>query len=267
MRIMKTVQNLAVYTDGIPENPAILFIHGFPFDFHLWDKQVEVLREQFYCIRYDLRGLGKSEPGNGQYTMEQCVDDLLAVLDSENIQQAVVCGLSMGGYIAFRAIERNPERFKGLIVLDSKADADDNAGKIRRSEAVKHLLTYGSAGYVKAFVPSTMPKESIEKLGSEYTEMIDRLVQASPVGIAGCQLAMLSRTDTNASLQNISVPSLLICGELDALTPVQNMRSIAEKIPGSEFTVVAGAGHMTPLEAPEQVTKRILQFMQEKFSS
>lgn len=258
---MVEIDGLAVFPEGDNKNPALLFVHGFPFDHYMWDAQIAELKKNYYCISYDLRGLGKSEVGNGQFTVEMFVDDITTILNTLKIKKAVICGLSMGGYIALRAIEREPERFSGLILLDSKADADDNANKIRRAGAVKHLLTHGSAGYVKAFVPNTMPDSSVKKLGSRYTEMIDRLILASPVGIAGCQLAMAARTDTNDSLLNISTPTLVMCGEYDSLSPVIHMRTMAGKISNAEFVVIKDAGHMTPLEQPETVNSIISAFL------
>ncbi|MBI5726845.1 MAG: alpha/beta fold hydrolase [Ignavibacteriales bacterium] len=258
---MVVINGLSVFPEGDNKNPAILFVHCFPFDHFMWDAQIAELKQNYYCISYDLRGLGKSEVGNGQFSIEMFVDDIMTILNTLKIKRAVIRGLSMGGYIALRAIEREPERFNGLILLDTKADADDNANKIRRATAVKHLLTHGSAGYVKAFVPNTMPDSSMKKLGQQYTDMIDRLILASPVGIAGCQLAMAARTDTNEALLNISVPTLLMCGEFDSLSPVIHMRAMAGKIRDAEFVVIKDAGHMTPLEQPETVNSIMSTFL------
>ncbi|MBI2420386.1 MAG: alpha/beta fold hydrolase [Ignavibacteriales bacterium] len=264
---MVIIDGLAVFPEGDDKKPAILFVHGFPFDHFMWDAQIAELKQNYYCIGYDLRGLGKSEVGNGQFTIEMFVDDIISILNTLHVKKAVICGLSMGGYIALRAIEREPERFNGLILLDTKADADDNANKIRRAAAVKHILTNGSAGYVKAFVPNTMPDSSVKKLGTGYTGMIERLILASPVGIAGCQLAMAARTDTNDLLLNISMPTLVMCGEYDSLSPVFHMRAMAGKIRNAEFVVIKDAGHMTPLEQPEMVSSIISTFLNGLFLS
>ncbi len=129
---MKTaINNLSVFTFGNNNNKPIIFVHGFPFDHRMWDSQIEELSRDYYCITYDIRGLGESPAGNGQFTMESFVDDLETIIDELKLKLPVLCGLSMGGYISLRAMERMEKRFRALILCDTKALADDNTGKLK----------------------------------------------------------------------------------------------------------------------------------------
>ena len=123
------INNLAVFTEGNENNRTIIFVHGYPYDHFMWDEQVKELSKDFYCVSYDIRGLGKSPVGDGQFTIEMFVDDLEKIIDEMKLNNPVLCGLSMGGYISLRAVERMQDKFSALILCDTKSSADDNAGR------------------------------------------------------------------------------------------------------------------------------------------
>ena len=131
--MQKTINDLNIYLDGDDKKQPIIFVHGFPFDHFMWDEQVKALGGDYYCIRYDIRGLGSSPAGDGQFTMEMFVDDLEKVIEELKLTKPILCGLSMGGYISLRAIERMQEKFSALILCDTKSAADDNEGKLKRA--------------------------------------------------------------------------------------------------------------------------------------
>src|SRR5262245_28830559 len=126
---------------GPPNAYPLVFIHGFPFNHTTWNPQWEALPSSRRAVRYDLRGHGQSETGDGQYTLELFVDDLMGLLDFLEISRAVLCGLSMGGYTALRAAERHPERIRGLVLCDTKSEADSNETKLKRAENLKLIKT------------------------------------------------------------------------------------------------------------------------------
>ena len=107
----KTINGLSVFIEGDSQSKAILFVHGFPFDHLMWDAQINEFSNKYLCITYDIRGLGKSPAGDGQFTMELFVDDLKKIIDELKLDKPVLCGLSMGGYISLRAAERMQEKF------------------------------------------------------------------------------------------------------------------------------------------------------------
>lgn len=255
------INNLSVYVEGNSSNKAIMFVHGFPYDFSMWNKVIEELKEDFYCVTFDIRGLGKSDPQGGQNTLESFVDDLLCIVDFLKLKKPVLCGLSMGGYISLRTIEREETKFSALILCDTKAEADTNEVKIRRAAGIKKIDNEGLEYFVKEFVPTCFSKAFINNNKDEFEIILNRCKDSNPVGVKGCLLAMAGRTDTTAYLSKIEIPVLVICGEDDKLSPPDSMQKMAEKIKHGKFAVIPDAGHMTPIETPEDFCGLVKEFL------
>jgi pimeloyl-ACP methyl ester carboxylesterase len=263
----QSINGLSVNSFGDPKNQPIIFVHGFPYDHTMWENQINLLKENYFCVAYDVRGLGKSFVGDGQYTMEFFVDDLFTIISELKLHKPVLCGLSMGGYIALRAVERNQNIFSSLILLDTRSDADDNTGKLKRAAGINQINNEGLEKFTKAFVTNCFADETPTEQKEMFNSTLSKSYQHNPVGVKGCIIAIMSRTDTTNFLQKINIPTLVICGSFDKLTPPPVMRAMAEKIPGSEFAVVPRAGHMTPLENPESVNDLISGFLKRKLET
>lgn len=255
------VNNLSVYLHGDEKNQPVVFVHGFPFDHTMWKEQIDVLKENYYCISYDVRGLGKSTVRDGQFTMEMYVDDLFNIIDKLKLKKPYLCGLSMGGYIILRAVERDQEKFKGLILCDTRSDADDDEGRLKRANAIKAINNYGVEKFVEGFVSGLFAEDTKELNNDLYNSIIKRCKKSTAIGVKGATIAIMSRTDTTNSLSRISIPVLVLCGSYDKLTPPPIMRSMAEKIKGAEFAVIPRAGHLAPLENPDCVNDMIVKFL------
>ncbi len=254
------VNGIKVFTKGDKSNTAIVFLHGFPYDHFMWDEQVDLLSEKYFCITYDIRGLGQSPAGDGQYTIESMADDLFSVADHFGLDKFILCGLSMGGYISLRALEREPERFKAAILLDTKSGADNNEAKIKRAMGVKSISTEGVENLINAFVPNCFAEES--KQLPVYIETLSRALKSDPVGVKGCLIAMAARTDTTESLSKLEMPVLIGCGEKDTLTPPPVMKEMSDRVKSSEYFIVPGSGHMSPIENPGFVNDKIKYFLE-----
>jgi len=250
------------YVDvGVSKATPIVLIHGFPFSHEMWDPQIEALQKRFRVIAYDLRGHGKSGVGDGQYTLEFFVDDLLALLDHLKIETAVLCGLSMGGYIALRTVERNPGRVRGLILADTQAKADSNEAKLKRAAAIKSVKANGVKAYAEGFVKSVFAPQTFAN-NKAVVEKIRRVIQSnSSLGICGALLALASRTETTEALSGIKVPTLILVGKHDALTPPSASQEMRNKIPNSEIHVIPHAAHMSNLENSKEFNKQLLDFL------
>ncbi len=259
---MQTIKNnITIYQEGNENNRPIIFAHGFPYDHFLWDDVISLLKDNFRCNTYDIRGLGKSDAGDGQYTIEMFVDDIENIIDELELKKPALCGISMGGYISFRAIERMEEKFSAAIFCDTKPLADDNAGRLKRAEGIKKINKLGVQKFVEDFVPTCFADSSIKSLGKKYIDILDRSKKFSPVGVKGCLLAMAARTDTTDYLPKIKIPSLFICGDEDNFTPPDQMEKFADQVGNSIFKVVPSSGHMTPIENPEFVADAINNFL------
>ncbi len=250
------------YTErGLPQGIPIVFIHGFPFNHTMWDPQMKALPNHYRAITYDIRGHGESSVGDGQYSIEFFVDDLLALLDHLVIEKTVLCGLSMGGYIALRAYERFAERIRALVLCDTKSEADTNEAKVKRSAIARSVKTTGVAPFADDFAKLVFAPQSFQT-HPDAIEAIKTAIRAnSPIGISGAALALGIRTDTTAVLPQIKVPTLVLVGEHDALTPPANSEALQRQIPNAELHVIPAAGHMSNLENPAEFNRRLIDFL------
>ncbi len=257
----KYVSGMAVSEHGDKQKVPLIFIHGFPYNSTMWSQQIKRLKENYYCIAYDIRGLGETPPGDGQFTMEMLVDDLFAVMDGLDLDRPVLAGFSMGGYIALRAMEREPERFRALILCDTRSGADDDAGRLKRAGAISVINRDGMDQFASDFVPMAFSANAPERIPDVYNSFLERAQAESPIGVKGCLLAMAARTDTTSTLENIRIPTLLLVGEEDGITPPEMMQQMQGQIHGAELVTVPEAGHMTPVENPEVVSQSIEEFL------
>lgn len=259
---MKEIINgLSVFLEGNSKHKSIIFIHGFPYDHTMWKAQVDELSEKYFCVTYDIRGLGDSPAGDGQYTMESFVDDLESILQQLKLDKPVLCGLSMGGYISFRALERMEEKFSAIVLCDTRSEADNNEGKLKRAAAIKRINTEGLAPFAKDFITNCFGDDYKQNHKEDFEKLIAKSSSFNPVGVKGSLLAMLGRNDTTEYLNKINIPALVICGENDALTPPAVMKPLAEKIIGAEFVIIKNSGHMSPIEKPKEVNEAIKNFL------
>jgi len=256
-----TINNLSVFTDGDSKRRSIVFVHGFPYDHFMWDEQVKVFSKDYYCVRFDIRGLGASPAGDGQFNIEMFVDDLEKIIDELKLDKPILCALSMGGYISLRAVERMGSKFGALIICDTKSSADDNEGRLKRAAAIKQINSGKFDEFIESFVLNCFSDEFVKEKNSEYKKVVERSKKNDPVGVKGCLLAMAGRTDTTNSLSKFNLPMLVICGSEDKLSPPEVMKTMADKIPNAKFVLVEDAGHMTPIENSGVVNKAIKDFL------
>ncbi len=246
---------------GTPGGIPITFIHGFPFSLGMWEPQMWALPNQYRAIAYDVRGHGQSDVGDGQYSIEFFVDDLIGLLDHLVIDKTILCGLSMGGYIALRAIERHPDRVNGLILCDTKSTPDSDEGRVKRAGTLKSVKTNGVQQFADGFV-KTVFADSTFRSHPELVESIKSVITAtSPIGIGGTLMALASRTDTTPVLPRIAVPTLILCGERDTLTPPKDSEFMHRQITGSVFHVVPSGAHLCNLENPGVFNEKLIAFL------
>ncbi len=250
------------YTDqGDPQAPPVIFIHGFPFSHAMWSSQLEYLSHNFRTIALDLRGHGQSDVGDGQYTIEGHVDDLMGLLDHLQIDRTAIVGLSMGGYITLRAVERHPDRFGAIVLCDTRSEADDNAGKIKRAETAASVKVHGADVFARGFLPVVFAPDSFQKCPVAVETVRQLICGTPPLSLAGNLIAMAGRTDTSGSLGKIKAPTLILVGEHDNLTPVSAAQALQNGIPGAQLQVVPHAGHLSNLENPAAFNELLGTFL------
>jgi 3-oxoadipate enol-lactonase len=261
--MVATINNthIAFETFGNPSHLPVVFIHGFPFSKEMWKPQVEALKEKYFVVTFDVRGHGQSEVGDGQYTLEQFVDDLIELLDALQLQQVVLVGLSMGGYIALRAIERHPERIRALVLCDTKSEADTNENKIKRASQIKIIKAKGLKAFADGFLKAVFDEQTFST-NPDAIELIRNIINTNPsTGVCGTLIALAARTDTTESLSKIKVPTLILVGEHDALTPPSASQAMKENIPNSELHIIPNAAHMSNLENVSVFNQHLISFL------
>lgn len=253
--------DLRVLVQG--EGSPLVFVHGFPLDHSMWRWQLGQFTRTHRVIAPDLRGFGESDVTEGKVTMEQFADDLAAMLDELHVTEPIVlCGLSMGGYIAFEFVRKHGQRLAGLILCDTRAGADSAEARQQRLATADRVLSEGPSAIADSMV-SRLFGQKIRQEQPQVVEQTQRLILGTPrMGIAAATLGMADRRDMTGFLPEISVRTLAIAGEEDELTPPAEMRQMAEAIPGAEFVTIPAAGHMAPLEASGPVNAAIQTFLQ-----
>ncbi len=227
-------------TDGV------LLIHAFPVDARMWDAQRTAIGDRAPVVAPHLPGFGGT-PGAGEVmTMASAADRCLEALDAAGVDRAVVCGLSMGGYTAFELWRRARERFAGLILANTKAAPDTEEGVAGRRALAARLVAEGSGFLVESPPPLLSGNAS-----SGLTGRVRELIAAQPAAsIAAAALGMAERPDSTPDLATIDVPTLVVTSDGDTLIPADVSSPMADEIPGAELAVIAGAGHLSNLEAP-----------------
>ena len=251
--------NLAVEERG--EGPAVLFVHGYPLDRTIWREQIGAL-EGFRCIAADLRGMGQSDSPDLGYSMSIYAADLAALLDVLGVDEVVLCGLSMGGYVAFEFLRQWRSRVRGLVLMDSRAEADTPELRRARDAAAATARERGAGAIADAMLPRMLAPATISRR-PDVAERVRALMAKTPVaGIVGALAAMRDREESESLLPTLAgVPTLVVVGEADTLTPPNQARAMADAIPGGRLAVISGAGHLPPVEQPEATTASLREFL------
>jgi 3-oxoadipate enol-lactonase len=244
------------------QGTPLLLVHGYPLDHSMWQGQLDRLSDICRLIAPDLRGFGLSDATVGTVTMAQMADDLAAMLDTVGVRQPVVfCGLSMGGYVAWQFALRHRSRLAKLIVCDTRAVADSPQAAAVRLETVQRVLTVGSSVAADALLPNLFAPVTYQEQPKIVEATRQIMLQTKPEGIAAALRGMAERPDVTSQLPMIDVPSLVICGQHDGISPPAEMKRIADQLPNARFVEIGAAGHMAPLEQPAAVNQVIREFV------
>ena len=256
-----TVRGVTLTVDATGEGRAVLFVHGFPLDRTMWRPLAAALIG-WRRIAPDLRGMGTSDGSEDPYDLAVYADDLAALLDALQVDRAVVCGLSMGGYIAFELLRRHRERVEALILMNTRATPDDADGKAQRDVTIARVRRDGPAGLADEMLPKLLAPASLQTMPDVVRQVRAMATRAPAEGILGALVAMRDRPDSTPLLPTIAVPTLVITGSDDRLIPTTAARAMAEAIPGAHYAVVPSAGHLSPLEQPVNTGRIVREFLE-----
>ena len=243
---------------GVP----LLLIHGFPHDRSLWRVQAEGLQDVARVITPDLRGFGASPDPPGVMSMDAYAADLKALLDALEIPNAVICGLSMGGYIALAFLANYPDAVKGLILCNTRAGADTDKAREGREATAIRATEEGMAGIAAEMLPKMLTTATIAERPDLSTSIEAMMAAQRPVGVAAALRGMAARPDRTPMLATIKVPTLIITGKVDTLIPPAESEAMAAAIPGSQLVVIPDVAHLSNVEDPEVFNGAVRRFLE-----
>jgi 3-oxoadipate enol-lactonase len=243
----------------------VILLHGFPLNADMWRPQLEQVPDGWRMIAPDLRGFGPASEvpaGAAALTMDDFADDVGAFLDTLEIAEAVIGGLSMGGYVTFALARRAPERFTGMILADTKPQADTPEGREGRRKMIELVHARGATAVADQMLPKLVGSTS-QETRPHVAARVREMIESTPVeAIVGAIEAMLSRPDSTPDLSTISWQTLVIVGAEDVITPLADAEAIQSGIPRSRLVVLPAAGHMSNLETPDTFSRALVDFLQ-----
>jgi len=256
-----TVQGVTLAVDVSGDGPALLLVHGFPLDRTLWRSVTSTLTG-WRRIVPDLRGMGLSEAPDGDYTMAMYADDLAALLDALHVETAVVCGLSMGGYVAFELLRRHRDRIRALVLMNTRATADGSDARARREAMMARVRRDGTGFLAEEMLPKLIAPVSHETMPEVVRHVRMMAAGSAPHGIVGALAAMRDRTDAGDLLATIGLPTLVVAGSEDQLIPLAEARAMSDAIRGAHWAVIPAAGHLVPVEQPVATGRVLREFLE-----
>jgi 3-oxoadipate enol-lactonase len=261
--------------------PAIVLLHGYPFDRSMWREQIEFLSAHGYRVMApDLRGFGEmsdklqfvadaagretkrqAEAYRTTTTMADMARDVAALLDELAIDKATICGLSMGGYVAFEFAHLFPSRVSSLVLAGTRAPADNEQEKQARLEQVEQVLAKGMNGIAEASVPKLLALRTLAEKPEVVAQLREMIGRANPEGAAAAQRGMAARRDYSGDLPDINVPALVIVGRQDPIRPVSDAEFMQRGLSNARLEIIEDAAHMTAMEQPDVFNRALMQFL------
>ena len=253
---------LSHYRTAGPGAPVLVLLHGFPLDHRMWDDVAAALPDDLTVLAPDLPGLGESGlTGFPEPTLEAAADAVAASLHDAGITEAVVAGLSMGGYVALALAERHPELVTGLALVDTKSTADQEDARANRLRLADEVQDTASVEPVRQ-TSATLLGETSRTMRPDLIARLDAwIADQPPAGVAWSQRAMAARADRTAVLRAFAGPATVVVGAEDQITPAAAAEHMVAALTEPVFATIAGAGHMSAIEQPLAVAQALAELV------
>ena len=258
-----SVRGLELAYDDAGAGAAVVLLHGFPFDRSLWREQAAALAATHRVVTPDLRGFGESTVVDEPATMEQMAKDVVALLDELRIERFVLGGLSMGGYVAFALYRLFPRRVRALVLADTRPQGDTDEARAGRETMARRALTEGMRPIADAMLPKLLAPATHAGRPEIVARVREMILATPPAGAAAALRGMALRRDQTDLLPDIIAPTLVLVGGEDAITPPAEAELMRREIRGARLEVMAGAGHCSNLERPEEFNRALGTFLNE----
>ena len=230
----------------------LVLIHAFPLCADMWRPQLDAVPAGWRFIAPDLRGFGNGPRVTATMTMDDYALDVCALMDGVGLEKAAIGGLSMGGYVTFAIFRKEPMRFSGMVLADTRSQADTPQGREARLQMRALLAERGPAGIAEQMLPKLLSPAAGSTAVRDVRWMIE---SADPAGIDAAIGALMTRPDSTPDLVRIACPTLVVVGDADAITPVADAEAMQRMIQRSTLTVIPGAGHLSSLEQPDAFSR------------
>ncbi len=251
-----------LYARDAGHGTPVVLLHAFPLSAAMWLPQREALADGYRIITPDLRGFGGFAARRDDPSLDAMADDVAALLDAKGIERAVIGGLSMGGYVTMAFLRRHGDRVSAIVLADTRAGADGEAAAANRERIASAVLTEEGAGVLVSDVLPTLVGDTTKQRRGMVFGRVKALVEsAPPAAVAWAQRAMASRPDSFETLRAAGVPALVVVGAEDALTSIAEAEAMVEALPDAKLVVVPAAGHLSAVEAPEEFTAAVRDFL------
>lgn len=254
--------DIDLHYDLLGDGPDVVLLHPFPSSGRFWIPLSERLVSRYRLVIPDLRGLGATQPGDGVATMQRHAEDLRRLCDELKIGKAVFVGCSIGGYILFEAWRSFRERFRGLVLTNTKAEADDEVARANRLKAAEDVLLRGPESFISATLPKLVGESTQRNRPDLFAAARATTASSTAQGIAAVQRGMAARLDSTRTLASIDIPTLVIAADEDPGITPSVMQALSRGIPNSRFHVIPAAGHYAPFERPDDFARLLRQFLE-----
>ena len=254
-------QDAELHYETLGEGPDLVLLHPFPTNHRFWMGVADMLASRYRLIAYDLRAHGDSSPGNGPATMERHAADLARLCDVAKVNKAIFAGVSIGGYVLFEFWRRHRERVAALILANTRATPDTDEGRAARLKSIEDVSNNGPASFLESMIPKLLGQHTRENRPDVVEGARKMMSKMTAAGIAAVQQGMAARPDSVPTLPTVDVPTLLLAGAEDTLTPLADAELMRQNIPGSRLEVVPRAGHFAIYEQRNAAGKVIRGFL------
>ncbi|MCE5321143.1 MAG: alpha/beta hydrolase [Bacteroidales bacterium] len=261
IRITPNKIKISFYDEGPKDAPAIIFIHGFPFNKSMWTRQMEELKANYRVIAYDIRGYGHSDDRSQETSIDLFASDLILIMDTIRLDKAILCGLSMGGYIALSAISKYPGRFEALVLCDTSCMADTPETKAKRMLTIASIKKNGTVEYAEEVINNLFAPEAFTTIETEIAVMKEEIAGIPQSTLCKTLFALAGRKETCNRLSGIKVPVLIMVGSEDKVTPVASAKYMHDKVKGSVLVVLEHAGHISNMENHTEFNNQLQKFL------
>jgi 3-oxoadipate enol-lactonase len=255
------VNNIQIAFDDTGTGPPVILLHGFPFNRTLWNEQVSALSPTHRVITPDLRGFGASDVTDSPATMADMAHDVAALMDSLGIDQATIGGLSMGGYVVLAFYKLFPERVTALILADTRSQADSEEAKVTRAKQATEALSEGMAGIANSMLPKLFTPASVANKPHVVQRVREMMMTTKPAGAAAALMGMAVREDHTETLAQMNVPTLILVGREDPITPMSDSENMHKQITGSQLVIIDNASHVSNVEQVDEFNSHLDSFL------